>query len=199
MKALILLVPIAVLVLVWFLVVRYRGRLPTPAAHTIGAIGGLVIGVLVLSAVLPEPTEAEKAKMESDRVAQQTVANEKKAEQESARAVAADIAKREVPQGALDKLTLIYINHKVFSDNPVVCISKVIGQRSMVGCSANLVGGNSAPHVWLFEGEKFKSINGTARGLAETQFSNEPDIAAMKLPLPSDIDVAAAVESFKKG
>jgi len=199
MKALILLVPIVVVALVWSLVVRYRGKLPKPAAHTIGAIGGLVVGVLVLSSVLPEPTPAEKAKMEIDRAAQQAADNAKKIDQERERAIAADVASRQVSQPVLDRITLIYINHKVFSDNPVDCTSKVFGQRSMVGCSAGMIGGKSAPHIWLFDAGKFKSINGTARGLAETQFSNEPDIAVMSLPLPADIDVGAVVESFKKG
>lgn len=198
MKALILLVPITVFVLVWLLVVRYRGRLPKAAAHTVGAICGLVVGVLVLSAVLPDLSEAEKAKLESDRATEKAADEAKKAEQERISAAAADIARREVPQAALDRITVIYLNHKIFSDNPVVCTSKVFGQRSMVGCKATRIDGSSAPHVWLFEGQKFKSVNGTARSLAETRFSNEPDIDVMSLPLPADIDVMAVVDSFKK-
>jgi hypothetical protein len=57
--------------------------------------------------------------------------------------------------------------------------------------------GNSAPHVWEYTGDKFKSLNGNARGLAETKFSNERLIEVSPLPLPADIDVGAIVEQFK--
>jgi hypothetical protein len=110
-------------------------------------------------------------------------------------AVAADKA----PSSALDRITLIYMNHKVYPKGSVECESKVVGTRSMIGCWNYTLNGKSPPQVWLYEADKFKPVNGSARQLAETKFSSESDIAVMKLPLPSDIDVGAVMESFKKG
>lgn len=199
MKALILLVPFIVLAAVWFAVVRYRGRIPKSTAHWIGVVAGVVLGILALSAALPKPTEAELASREQARVAEQVAQDAKAAEQKRLQAIAAEIESRQVPREAIDRITLIYLNHKIYANNPVVCTSQVFGGRSMVACRAQMMGGYSAPHVWLYEGGKFKSINGTARGLAETKLSNERDIELSKLPLPVDIDVSAAVESFSKG
>jgi hypothetical protein len=110
-------------------------------------------------------------------------------------AVAADKA----PSAAIDRITLIYMNHKVYPKGSVECESKVVGSRSMIGCWNYTLNGNSPPQVWLYEADKFKPVNGSARQLAETKFSSESDITVMKLPLPSDIDVGSVVESFKKG
>jgi len=103
------------------------------------------------------------------------------------------------PSAAIDRITLIYMNHKVYPKGSVECESKVVGSRSMIGCWNYTLDGKSPPQVWLYEAEKFKPVNGSARQLAETKFSSESDIAVMKLPLPSDIDVGSVVESFKKG
>ena len=103
------------------------------------------------------------------------------------------------PSAAIDRITLIYMNHKIYPKGSVECEPKVIGTRSMVGCWNLTLDGKSAPHIWLYDDGKFKPVNGSARQLAETKFSAESDIAVMKLPLPSDIDVGTALESFKKG
>lgn len=110
----------------------------------------------------------------------------------------ADAAEK-APSAAIDRITLVYMNHKVYPKGSVECESKVVGNRSMIGCWNYTLDGKSPPHIWLYEAEKFKPVNGSARQLAESSFSNETDIAVMKLPLPSDIDVGAVVESFKKG
>lgn len=103
------------------------------------------------------------------------------------------------PGDAIDRITLIYLNHKIYPKGSVECESKVIGARSMVGCWNMTLDGKSMPHIWLYDAGTFKPVNGSARQLAETKFSSEPDIGVMKLPLPSDINVGAALESFNKG
>jgi hypothetical protein len=106
---------------------------------------------------------------------------------------------REAPSAAIDRITLIYLSHKIYPNGSVECDSKVIGTRSMVGCWNLTLNGKSPAHIWLYEAGAFKSVNGSARQLAEGKFSNEPDISALALPLPADIDVGATLESFKKG
>ncbi|WP_449102170.1 hypothetical protein [Pseudomonas extremaustralis] len=113
-------------------------------------------------------------------------------------AIAVEAADK-APSAAIDRITLIYMNHKIYPRGSVECESKVIGTRSIVGCWNMTLDGKSPPQVWLYEADKFKPVNGSARQLAETKFSSESDIAVMKLPLPSDIDVGAVMESFKKG
>lgn len=103
------------------------------------------------------------------------------------------------PSAAIDRITLIYLNHKIYPKGSVECDSKVISNRAMIGCWNLTLNGKSAPHIWLYEASKFQSVNGSARQLAEGKFSTEPDVTVVKLPLPSDIDVGAAVESFTKG
>ncbi|MGZ9668051.1 hypothetical protein ACXX9E_18535 [Pseudomonas sp. GNP014] len=105
----------------------------------------------------------------------------------------------EAPSAAIDRITLIYLNHKIYPNGSVECDSKVIGNRSMIGCWNLTLNGKSAPHIWLYEADKFKSVNGSARQLAEGKFSSEPDVTVVKLPLPSDINVGSALETFTKG
>lgn len=107
-------------------------------------------------------------------------------------------AVREAPNAAIDRITLIYLNHDVYPGGSVKCEPKVVGSRSMIGCWNKTLGGSSSPHIWIYESGVFKSVNGSARQLAEGKFSSEPDIAASALPLPADIDVGAALSSFKK-
>lgn len=102
------------------------------------------------------------------------------------------------PSGAIDRITLIYLNHKIYPNGAVVCDSKVVGNRSMVGCWNESLNGNSSPHIWLYEAGKFMSVNGSARQLAQGRFSSESDIGAMPLPLPADINVGSTLVSFTK-
>jgi hypothetical protein len=104
---------------------------------------------------------------------------------------------REAPSAAIDRITLLYMNHNVYPGGAIECNSKVIGSRSMVGCWNLTLNGRSAPHIWLYEAGVFKSVNGSARQLAQGKFSREPDVAALPRPLPTDIEVAAALDSFK--
>ena len=111
--------------------------------------------------------------------------------------VNAAAAAREAPSAAIDRITLIYMNHKIYPNGSVECEPKVVGARSLVGCWNLTSNGKSSPQIWLYESDQFKPVNGSARQLAETKFSNESGIAEMKLPLPADIDVGSVVESFK--
>ena len=104
---------------------------------------------------------------------------------------------QEAPSAAIDRITLLYMNHKIYPSGAVVCDPKVVGARSVVGCWNLTSSGKSAPNIWPYEAGNFKSLNGSARQLAEGKFSNESGVSAMKLPLPADIDVGAVVESFK--
>lgn len=106
---------------------------------------------------------------------------------------------REAPSSVIDRLTLIYLDHKIYPNGAVECEPKVIGARSMIGCSNVTLSGKSVPHLWLYDSGKIKSINGKARQLAEGEFANEPEISTMTLPLPSDIDVGATLSAFTKG
>ena len=199
MKAFILLIPLAAFAAVLFLAFRFRGGLSKVSASVIGVVVGLLVGVFVLSAVLPDLSEEDLAKNESEKAARETVALKAKDLQRQNEEELAEIRNRQVPQSALDRITLIYINHKIYANNPVDCVSKVFGVRSVVGCMASTLNGPSDPHVWLYEKGKFKSLNGSARGLAQTKLSNEADISVMTLPLPKDIDVENIVDSFKNG
>lgn len=105
---------------------------------------------------------------------------------------------REAPSTAIDRITLIYMNHNIYPNGAVVCEPKVVGTRSMVGCWNLTLDGKSSPHIWLYEAGVFKSVNGSARQLADGKFSNESDIATLAFPLPADINVGATLESFKK-
>lgn len=106
---------------------------------------------------------------------------------------------REAPSSVIDRLTLIYLDHKIFPNGAVECEPKVIGARSMIGCSNVTLSGKTVPHLWLYDSGKIKSINGKARQLAEGTLSNEPEISVMPLPLPADIDVGATLSAFTKG
>jgi hypothetical protein len=106
---------------------------------------------------------------------------------------------REAPSSAIDRITLIYMNHNIYPSGAVECDSKVVGNRAMVGCWNLTLNGKSSPHIWLYEAGVFKSVNGSARQLAQGKLSNESDIATLALPLPADIDVGATLDSFKKG
>lgn len=106
---------------------------------------------------------------------------------------------REAPGSVIDRLTLLYLNHKIYPDGAVECEPKVVGARSMIGCSNVTLGGRSVPHLWLYDSGKIKSINGKARQLAEGAFANEPEISVTPLPLPADIDVGKTLNAFSQG
>jgi hypothetical protein len=111
----------------------------------------------------------------------------------------AAVPAQEAPSSVVDRITLIYLDHKIYPDGAVECEPKVVGARSMIGCSNVTLNGRSMPHLWLYDSGKIKSINGKARQLAEGPFSNEPEISVMPLPLPADIDVGAALSAFTNG
>lgn len=102
-----------------------------------------------------------------------------------------------VPSSDLDKITLSFINAKIYQGGAVSCRDKQIGQRIYVGCQNRSLGGSSQVSLWLYEGGIFKSLNGTARGLAEGKLAGQKHIATMPLPLPADIDFGAAMTAFK--
>lgn len=75
-------------------------------------------------------------------------------------------ARSGVPGDAIDKITLLYINHDVYPSSSIICKSKLIGGRGMVGCRANKVGQQSNIHIWMYSRGTFWSVNGSARSLA---------------------------------
>lgn len=102
-----------------------------------------------------------------------------------------------VPSADMDKITLSFINAKIYAGGAVNCRDKQIAQRIYVGCQNRTLGGNSQLSLWLYEAGVFKALNGTARGFAEGRFSGQQHIAAMPLPLPADIDFGAAMAAFR--
>lgn len=168
---------------IWIFIVKKRGSLGKFAGNLIGAIVGFLIATVFLGFVLPEPPKAEKSTAARAASAQAPVQTVQAA----------------VPAKALDEITLLYINHKIYPNDPTVCEAKRIGARDMVGCHARGWGGDSQVHVWEYSKGKFKSINGSARSLAETKFSNEGAVEVSPLPLPSDIKVDKVVKAFAKG
>lgn len=102
-----------------------------------------------------------------------------------------------VPSKAIDQITLAYLNAKVYASGAVSCNAKAVAGRDYVGCFNRSLNGKSDVALWLFEGEKFKAINGTARGFADGKLRGIGGIENMPLPLPKDIDVGAAVAAFK--
>ncbi|BBL25358.1 hypothetical protein [Comamonas terrigena] len=102
-----------------------------------------------------------------------------------------------VPSADMDKITLSFLNAKVYAGGAVSCRDKEIGDRLYVGCLNRSLGGNSQVSLWLYEGGVFKSLNGTARGFAEGKLAGQPHIKTMPLPLPKDIDFGAAMSAFK--
>lgn len=102
-----------------------------------------------------------------------------------------------VPSADMDKITLSFINAKIYAGGAVNCRDKEIGQRVYVGCQNRRMSGNSQISLWLYESGIFKSLNGTARGFAEGALSGQKHIAVMPLPVPADIDFGAAMAAFK--
>lgn len=169
---------------IWILVVKKRGRLRKVPANLIGAIAGFIGATLFLAAVLPEPPHAESSAASKASAAEDL----QPGSQES-----------DVPSEVIDRIIGLYLKHKIYPNDPTICEAKRVGGRDMVGCRANMWGGYSQVHVWEYSQGKFKSINGSARTLAEGKFANESTVEVSPLPLPSDINVDSVVKAFTKG
>ncbi len=180
---LLILLSFAIWVGIWIFIVKKRGKFGKLAGNLIGATVGFLVATVFLGFVLPDLPQEEKS----------TVARAASAQPSAQTAQAA------VPAKALDEITLLYINHKIYPNDPTICEAKRIGSRDIVGCRARGWGGDSQVHVWEYSNGKFKSINGSARSLAETKFSNEGAVEVSPLPLPSDIKVDEVVKAFAKG
>lgn len=102
-----------------------------------------------------------------------------------------------VPSAELDKLTLAFLNAKIYASGAVSCDPKQVKERAYVGCHNKSLEGNSQVSLWLYEGGEFKAVNGTARTFVEGPFAGESGISSMPLPLPNDINVGEVLESFK--
>ncbi|MBK3431408.1 hypothetical protein JJD84_11305 [Pseudomonas fluorescens] len=194
MEGMLLVLSLVIWAVAWFLVVRKRGKLSLVAGNLVGAIVGIVVATVVLAVIAPEPTEEQKqaqATIDRDRAYAkvQTLATKRAIE---------NAAVKEAPGAAVDQITSLYLKHKVYADNSVLCRPKVIGNRSFVCCVGQGPAGTSAPQVWEYVAGKFKSINGPASSKASTTFSNESLVEESALPLPDDIDVSAIVEQFSK-
>lgn len=103
-----------------------------------------------------------------------------------------------VPSEEIDRLTLAFLNAKIYAGGAVVCESKQIADRDYVGCHNQSLGGRSNTSLWLYEDKAFKAVNGTARTFAERQFSGIPNIGTVPLPMPSDIKVGEVLAHFEK-
>lgn len=101
-----------------------------------------------------------------------------------------------VPSADMDKITLSFINSKIYQAGAVNCRDKEIGKRIYVGCQNRKIGSSSQLSLWLYEGGVFKSVNGTARGFAEGRLAHQKHIAVMPLPLPDDVDIGSAMAAF---
>lgn len=103
----------------------------------------------------------------------------------------------DVPSADLDKLTLAYLNAKVYAGGAVSCRPKKLGERIFVGCRNETLDGKSQVQLWLYEGGVFNSVNGSARTQAEGRFAGNPAIGVMPAPLPADIDIPAVLAEYK--
>lgn len=176
----------AIWIAVWVLVVKKRGKLKLLAGNLIGAIVGFIVATVVLAVLAPDLTAEQKA------------ANVKRDTSVTAPQQEDATSRGPVSAEVIDKITLLYLKHKIYAKGAIDCVPAVIGGRDMIGCWSQSLDGRSNVHVWEYAGGKFKSINGSASGVAETKFSNEGVVELSSLPLPSDIDVGAIVEFFKK-
>lgn len=166
---------------IWVLVVRNRGGLGRLGGNIAGAVVGFLVASVFLNFVLPDPPPTAKSVTSA-----------------ASKPAAASDMRASVPSSAIDEITLLYLNHKVYPNDPTVCETKRIGARDMVGCRAQGWGGDSQVHIWEYSQGKFRSINGSARSLAETKFSNESVVEISPLPLPADIKVDEIVKAFSK-
>lgn len=103
----------------------------------------------------------------------------------------------DVPSAETDKLTLAYLNAKVYAGGAVSCKPKKLNERTYVGCRNESLDGKSQVHLWLYEDGVFKSVNGSASTLAEGRFAGNPVIGTLPTPLPSDIDIPAVLAEYK--
>lgn len=92
--------------------------------------------------------------------------------------------------GHSDSLTLAYLDAKIYPDAAINCRVKFITGREIIGCKAIALKGNSNLHLYNYSNGKFYALNGTARQIVETYFSNRDDILLADLPLPNDIDIS---------
>lgn len=104
-----------------------------------------------------------------------------------------------VPSADIDKITLAYLNAKIYAKGAVSCSAKTIAARDYVGCFNRSLDGKSSVGLWLYEGGKFKALNGTAKTFAEGPLKSVDGISSMPLPLPADVssNFTAALETFK--
>ena len=102
-----------------------------------------------------------------------------------------------VPSADMDKITLSFLNAKIYAGGAVSCKDGQLAERLYVGCQNRSLDGGSSVSLWLYEDGIFKSVNGTARGFAEGPLAGQSHIATMPLPLPADIDIAAAMAAVK--
>jgi len=107
-------------------------------------------------------------------------------------------AESSVPSEDVDKLTLAFLNAKVYAGGAVVCEPKEVQDRAYVGCYNKSLDGTSKVSLWLYEGGVFKAVNGTARTFAEGRFSGNPAVGVLPLPIPADIKIDAVLKSFEK-
>ena len=102
-----------------------------------------------------------------------------------------------VPSEQVDKLTLAFLDAKVYASGAVVCEPKKVAERAYVGCSNKSLDGQSKVSLWLYEDGIFKAVNGTARTFSEGRFSGNAAVGVLPVPIPVDIKIDEVMAAFK--
>lgn len=102
-----------------------------------------------------------------------------------------------VPSEEVDKLTLAFLNAKIYAGGAVSCNPKKVNERAYVGCYNKSLDGMSKVSLWLYEDGVFKAVNGTARTFAEGRFSGNSAVGVLPVPIPADIKIDEVMAAFK--
>lgn len=91
-----------------------------------------------------------------------------------------------------DQLNIInyaYAEH-VPEAKGVWCKHKSMNNREYIGCPYK-----NKTALWILEGKRFYAVNGTAR-TDRARIGVYTDFLDLSLPLPTDIDISAAIKAF---
>lgn len=94
----------------------------------------------------------------------------------------------------VDKLTLAYLNGKVFPSGAVVCKSEVLDGYVFIGCKNRQLGGESAVRLWVLKEGEYLAVNGSARQDLE-RLPSAGHLKEMPLPLPASINIEEAIKA----
>lgn len=94
----------------------------------------------------------------------------------------------------VDKLTLAYLNSKVFPSGAVVCKSEVLDGHVFIGCKNRQLGSESAVRLWVLKEGEYLAVNGSARQDLE-RLPSVGHLKEMPLPLPASINIEEALKA----